>query len=150
VQSRASRIYRIHRLRAGRLLTVHRTTRRTPPTLCLVLMLVFAVCVWGLHYKLSLYHLGVARAAGPAAKLLSQKERPIASNCVDSMRAAFPQSYSSTLFPLFLFAASAAGSHMVLSYWFRALTTDVDCRRPSCVSSSCFLPRPPPTLPFPN
>jgi len=52
-------------------------TRRAKPALFLV-MLALAVFGWGLHYKLSLYrsrsHL--ARPA-QAAKLLSQKERPV-------------------------------------------------------------------------
>lgn len=39
-------------------------------------LLVFALAVWGLHYKLSLYHLSRAHARTPAAKLLSEKERP--------------------------------------------------------------------------
>lgn len=41
-------------------------------------MLALAVCLWGTHYKLSLYHPSAAHQ-GPAAKLLSQKERPVAS-----------------------------------------------------------------------
>lgn len=39
-------------------------------------LLVFALAVWGLHYKLSLYHLSSVHARTPVAKLLSQKERP--------------------------------------------------------------------------
>lgn len=42
----------------------------------LPLLLAFAVSFWGLSYKLSLYH-PVAHQH-PAAKLLSQKERPLA------------------------------------------------------------------------
>jgi hypothetical protein len=40
-------------------------------------MLSFAVFVWGLQYKVSLYHSLAAQHSIPAAKLLSQRERPL-------------------------------------------------------------------------
>lgn len=43
-----------------------------------LLVLAFAVFAWGLHYKLSLYRSAAASQQQPAAKLLSQKERPSA------------------------------------------------------------------------
>ena len=43
-----------------------------------LLMLGLAVFAWGLHYKLSLYRSAAAHQRQPAAKLLSQKERPSA------------------------------------------------------------------------
>jgi hypothetical protein len=43
-----------------------------------LLTLAFAVFAWGLHYKLSLYRSAEIRQHQPAAKLLSQKERPSA------------------------------------------------------------------------
>ena len=46
-------------------------------------MLAFAVCFWGLQYKLSLYHARVAHPAVPVAKLLSQKERPLANRLLE-------------------------------------------------------------------
>lgn len=138
------------RSRADRLLTVNTTTRRTAPALLFVLMLSFAVCLWGLHYKLSLYHVGATRAAGPAAKLLSQKERPVSSKDVNSLKPVSLQPQSSTLFPTLLIAAIAVGSHLVFSYWTWMLTADVDCHQRSCVNSLCFSPRPPPALPLYN
>jgi hypothetical protein len=132
--------------RAGRLLTVDTTTRRTRPALFFVLMLVFAVCFWGLQYKLSLYHFSAARTAGPVAKLLSQKERPVSSKDVGSVRPASQQPQSSTLVPTFRIAAIAAG----LSYWIWTMTADLDCRQQRCVNSFCFLPRPPPSAPLPG
>ena len=42
------------------------------------LMLLFAVPFWGLQYKLSLYHSIGEDHSMPAAKLLSEKERPVA------------------------------------------------------------------------
>lgn len=44
----------------------------------LLLVLAFAVFAWGLHYKLSLYRSGATCSREAAAKLLSQKERPLA------------------------------------------------------------------------
>jgi hypothetical protein len=42
-----------------------------------VLLLAFAVFGWGLHSKLSLYHIGArASETAPIAKLLSERERP--------------------------------------------------------------------------
>jgi hypothetical protein len=42
-----------------------------------ILLLALAVFGWGLHSKLSLYHIGArASATAPLAKLLSERERP--------------------------------------------------------------------------
>jgi hypothetical protein len=48
-------------------------------------MLAFAVSSWGLQYKLSLYHARGAHPAAPAAKLLSQKERPPANRLLENL-----------------------------------------------------------------
>ena len=136
------------RPRAGRLHTIDMTTRRTPPALFFVLMLAFAVCFWGLHYKLSLYHFRTA-AHGPAAKLLTQKERP-SSNHLDSAYPASPQTQSPTLFPIFLIAAIAVGMGCAPSNSIWTTITNINCRQQSCVHSFCFLPRPPPAPPLPN
>ena len=61
------------------LLTLNGTTRRNHPVFFLAVMLGIVVFVWGLGYKLSLYHSGIARRNTPVATLLSQKERPAAS-----------------------------------------------------------------------
>jgi hypothetical protein len=67
------------------LLTFDCSTRRTSRALFLFLMLGLAVFLWGISYKLSLYRSEVAQRAIPAAKLLSQKERPSSNlNCKDS------------------------------------------------------------------
>jgi hypothetical protein len=65
------------------LLTSDTTTRRRMPALVVILLLAFAVSFWGLQYKLSLYHARVAHPAAPAAKLLSQKERPLANRLLE-------------------------------------------------------------------
>jgi hypothetical protein len=54
-------------------------SRLKRPAWSVTLLLALAVSAWGLHYKLSLYHLGAIETRGPAAKLLSEKERPVAS-----------------------------------------------------------------------
>ena len=136
------------RLRAGRLHKINITTRRTPSALFFALVLAFAVCCWGLHSKLSLYHCGPTSFDGHAAKLLSPKERPLASKHIDSLQPPSGQSQSRILLPLFLIAAIAIVSPLMLPGWFWNLTTDADCRQGSCVDSSCFLPRPPPPSPL--
>jgi len=132
------------------LLVFDTTTRRTTPALFFVLMLAVAVCFWGLRYKLSLYHFGIAWATGPAAKLLSPKERPISSMDVDSMYPASQPPQLSTLFPTFLIAATAVDSYLVRSYSIWTVTTYVDCRQQSRVNSFCFSPRPPPAASLPS
>ena len=115
-----------------------------------MLMLAFAVCCWGLHYKLSLYHFGTTRAAGPAAKLLSPKERPISSRDVAVALPTSLQPQSSAPFPVFLIAAIAIGACCAPSNLIWAMITDAVCRQQTCVNSFCFLPRPPPAPPLHN
>lgn len=69
----------------GTLQTFDTTTRRRLPALVVVAMLAIAVCCWGLQYKLSLYHAVGAHSAAPAAKLLTQKERPQTSGHLESL-----------------------------------------------------------------
>lgn len=130
--------------RAGRLLTVDTTTRRSTPAVFLIVMLFFAVFFWGLQYKLSLYHFGTGLAAGPAAKLLSPKERPMSSKDVSSVGPASLRPHVSTLFATLLIAGTAFGSSLVRSYSIWTVITDVDCRQRSRVRLSCFSSRPPP------
>jgi hypothetical protein len=67
------------------LLKFDRTNRVKSPALLLFIMLSFAVFVWGVQYKLSLYHSEIAQRAIPAAKLLSQKERLSFSTQLESL-----------------------------------------------------------------
>ena len=59
---------------------MHRTSRhftKMPLLRLLMVLLGVAVFAWGLHYKLSLYNQTERQVAqAPAAKLLSQQERP--------------------------------------------------------------------------
>lgn len=51
--------------------------QRVLPAGIFVIVLALAVFGWGLHSKLSLYHVSAHRSAhAPVAKLLSQRERP--------------------------------------------------------------------------
>jgi len=77
-----------------------------------VLLVVFAVFSWGVQYKLSLYDRPAKSiAAVPQAKLLSQKERPVAVhqplavNASDALR--LVPSYFGILFGLILASSMA-------------------------------------------
>jgi hypothetical protein len=61
--------------------------RRTPRS-SLALMLGFAVVLWGVQYKLSLYCCEATHRTIPAAKLLSESERPISSVQLEGLLAA--------------------------------------------------------------
>jgi hypothetical protein len=77
-----------------------------------LLMLAMAVFAWGLQYKLSLYHPSknaVAHSA-PEAKLLSEKERPIVVQALDSQA---PQLPPFTFVPALLMLVMSAGLHQV-------------------------------------
>jgi hypothetical protein len=89
------RLVPIRRSKAARLAVVQdcslakadSKSRLKRPAWSVALLLALAVSVWGLHYKLSLYHPSSLHAHGPAAKLLSQKERPTASAQLEQNRA---------------------------------------------------------------
>jgi hypothetical protein len=130
------------------LFAINSPTRRAAPALFFVLMLAFAVCFWGLHYKLSLYHLGATQTASPAAKLLSQKERPTTPGNLDSARPTSLQPQSFTLFSVFLIASIAGGPLLVLLHWIWALS-EADPHHLSSVGWSSHSVRPPPALPLP-
>jgi hypothetical protein len=67
------------------LLAPDSTTRQKSPALILAVALSFAVFLWGLQYKVSLYYSAAAQRAIPAAKLLSQRERPLASAALERL-----------------------------------------------------------------
>ena len=54
-----------------------RVLRCSPGLACMLCLLSLSLFSWGLHYKLSLYHAGRSQTKTAAAKLLSQKERPV-------------------------------------------------------------------------
>ena len=136
--------------RAGRLLTVDTTTRRTAPALFFVLLLAIAVFSWGLQYKMSLYCPKATPSNVLTAKLLSQKERPVSPKDVNSALSTSPQPQSSTLFSVFLIATIAVGVSLVPLFSIGTVTIGDDSHRQSCAILYCFLPRPPPASLLPN
>ena len=109
-----------------------------------VLLVVFAVFSWGVQYKLSLYDRPAKSiAAVPQAKLLSQKERPVAVhhvmavNATDSLRPVPP--YFSVLFGLFVASSIAR----ILRKFSRTETAEFLPRDPGPHLSYFFF-RPPP------
>jgi hypothetical protein len=100
-------------------LTLNPTSRRRPSALTLAVLLGCAVFLWGLGYKLSLYQPVVSRHSEPAARLLSQKERPVPVLHLDrlfrsgkALHHPGPQTFAPTdlarLDPIHLAAAAAA------------------------------------------
>jgi hypothetical protein len=106
-----------------------------------LLMLAMAVFVWGLQYKLSLYHGKDAVAhSAPAAKLLSEKERPVTAVSLD---APAPQP---VLFPVLpaLFLLALTPTLYPASRYLQRLTPDRAPARRSYFLPTLFF-RPPPS-----
>ena len=108
-----------------------------------LLMLSMAVFGWGLQYKLSLYQAKDSIShLTPEAKLLSQKERPVATQAMDvrpSELPAFP------LLPALLMAALTPGLYQAAARYVRTASTEGSrAPLPPCLRA-VFL-RPPPVL----
>jgi hypothetical protein len=108
-----------------------------------LLMLSMAVFGWGLQYKLSLYQAKDSIShLTPEAKLLSQKERPVATQAMDvrpSELPAFP------LLPALLMAALTPGLYQAAARYVRTASTEGSrAPLPPCLQA-VFL-RPPPVL----
>jgi hypothetical protein len=108
-----------------------------------LLMLSMAVFGWGLQYKLSLYQAKDSISPlTPEAKLLSQKERPVATQAMDvrpSELPAFP------LLPALLMAALTPGLYQAAARYVRTASTEGSrAPLPPCLQA-VFL-RPPPVL----
>jgi hypothetical protein len=108
-----------------------------------LLMLSMAVFGWGLQYKLSLYQAKDSIShLTPEAKLLSQKERPVAAKAMDvrpSELPAFP------LLPALLMAALTPGLYQAAARYVRTASTEGSrAPLPPCLQA-VFL-RPPPVL----
>lgn len=111
-----------------------------------VLFLAFTVFGWGTAYKLSLYNpSGSPSKLIPAAKLLSQKERPTTTQVVGKLLPATPDHQSSTCYLAIIIVALMLGLRLVVSAWMREVTID-DSRRQRSVHSSFFSFRPPPAF----
>jgi hypothetical protein len=109
-----------------------------------ILLLAIAVFGWGIKYKLSLYDAPGSFSTHIAqAKLLSQKERPVAHTAVDSARAASPQGYSSILGAAIWAATFIFTLQLAVALRCATLTAD-GLLRPRFAHSSFFSFRPPP------
>jgi hypothetical protein len=107
--------------------------------------LALAVLGWGTSYKLSLYDPpGSPSASMPQAKLLSQRERPPATEAVSEFSPA-PLHAQPSIFNLGFFVVAAVLG-LVFDASFRALSPKVDgvCRQVR-FNSNFFSFRPPPS-----
>lgn len=118
---------------------------RSTPSWSIGLLLAFAVVFWGLHYKLSLYHPASLAAHAPAAKLLSQKERPTASvNPEQSVTTGKPVDPAShpTVAPMFVALVLVALAGLLYGYWVFCEPNEDARRLPAIAAQSS--PRAPP------
>jgi hypothetical protein len=111
----------------------------------IVFLLAVGVFLWGLKYKLSLYDSprSASSMSVPQAKLLSQKERPPASQ-VDSSSLPSRPEFSLIAVSALLIAAVWPSIHAVqlIPTW---LAANEDTRHRTHLRSSFFSFRPPPT-----
>jgi hypothetical protein len=111
-----------------------------------VLFLAFTVLGWGTGYKMSLYHHpGSPSLAIPAAKLLSQKERPTATRAAEGVLPATPNHQPSNYYPAILMVALMFVVRLAVSTWMREVAM-ADSRRQRSAHSNFFFFRPPPAL----
>jgi hypothetical protein len=108
-----------------------------------LLMLSMAVFGWGLQYKLSLYQAKDSIShLTPEAKLLSQKERPVARLAMDAHPPELP---AFPLLPALLMVAFTPGLYQAATRYARTASTEGSrAPLPPCLQA-VFL-RPPPVL----
>jgi hypothetical protein len=108
-----------------------------------LLMLSMAVFGWGLQYKLSLYQASDSIShLTPEAKLLSQKERPVARLAIDARPAEIP---AFPLLPALLMVAFTPGLYQAATRYARTASKEGSrAPLPPCLQA-VFL-RPPPVL----
>ena len=111
-----------------------------------VLALMIAVFGWGLQYKLSLYqHSANHPRSVSQAKLLSQKERPAASNSLISVG---PLDLAQPILvsePTFLVAAVLLSAFAAVFLWFRVDAVLGYSSHQRLAASNFFAFRPPPS-----
>jgi hypothetical protein len=101
-----------------------------------------AVFVWGLQYKLSLYHSqDKISHAGPEAKLLSQKERPVTGGAVEIQAPPAPLHPG---LPALLLVATLTGLSPAAVRYFRLSSPPRSVIPPGFFLHALFF-RPPPT-----
>jgi hypothetical protein len=111
------------------------------------LALMIAVFGWGLQYKLSLYQRAANHSGSVSqAKLLSQKERPAASNSLDP---AGPLDFDRPILvsePTFLAAVILLSAFAALLLWFRVDAVLRYSSHQRLAASNFFAFRPPPSF----
>src|ERR1700760_2176844 len=104
-----------------RLISPHR--RASAVTVFATLFLAFTVFGWGTGYKLSLYDPPGSRSTIiPAAKLLSQKERPTTAKVAAQLVPAAPTQETTNYYPAIVFVAFIFGLRHLISTWIRVTT----------------------------
>jgi hypothetical protein len=127
-----------------RIISPHR--RASAVTVFAILFLAFTVFGWGTGYKLSLYDPpGSPSTIIPAAKLLSQKERPSTAKVPTQLLPATPAQEVTKYYPAIVLVALMFSLRLLLSTWVR-VTTDHDLLAQRSAHSSFFSFRPPPAL----
>jgi hypothetical protein len=115
-------------------------------TVLAVLFLAFTVLGWGTVYKLSLYDPPVSPSTNiPAAKLLSQKERPSSLQAVEGVLPAIPNHQPLSYSPAIMIVVLTFGLRLAVSAWMREIGME-DSRRQRSAPASFFSFRPPPAL----
>src|ERR1700761_7171528 len=119
-------------------------------TVFATLFLAFAVFGWGTGYKLSLYDPpGSPSTIIPAAKLLSQKERPSTAKVVAQLVPATPVAKTTNYYPAVVYVAFIFTLRLLISTWIR-VTTQHDLIAQRSAHASFFSFRPPPAHPSCN
>jgi len=127
-----------------RIISPHR--RASAVTVFAILFLAFTVFTWGTGYKLSLYDPpGSSSTIIPAAKLLSQKERPATAKVAAQLLPATPDREITKHYPAIVMVALIFSLRLLVSTWIR-VTTDDDLLAQRSAHSSFFSFRPPPAV----
>ena len=120
--------------------------RASAVTVFAILFLAFTVFGWGTGYKLSLYDPpGSPSTIIPAAKLLSQKERPSTAKVAAQLLPATPAQETTQYYPAIVLVALMFSLQLLIPTWAR-VTTDDDLLAQQSAHSSFFSFRPPPAL----
>jgi Na+/H+-dicarboxylate symporter len=127
-----------------RIISSHR--RASVVTVFAILFLAFTVFGWGIGYKLSLYDPpGSPSTIIPAAKLLSQRERPSTAKVAGELLPATRAQEITKYYPAIVIVALMFGLRLLLSTRVR-VTIDHDLLAQRSAHSSFFSFRPPPAL----
>lgn len=118
--------------------------RASVVTVFAVLFLAFTVFGWGTGYKLSLYDPpGSPSTIIPAAKLLSQKERPSTAKVATQLVPPAPDRKTTNYYPAIVLVGLMFSLRLLISAWVR-VTIEHDSIAQRSAHSNFFSFRPPP------